>query len=233
MAAEIIVCEQNSPQWLEARRGIPTASMFATVMAKGVGGKGPSLTRATYMRKLAGEIITGEPMENFSNAHMERGHAMEGEARDFYSFITDAEPQLVGFIRNGNVGGSPDSLIGASGLLEIKTALPHILIAYIEADKFPVEHMAQCQGNLWVSEREWLDLSVYWPKMPPFIKRIYRDEEYIATLKSEVARFNDELASLVQRVRWYGDGDKRPANVRAAAERYAHGLGDAIVTTGA
>ena len=99
MPAEIIVCEQNSPEWFEARRGIPTASMFATVMAKGKD-KGPSLTRATYMRKLAGEIITGEPMENYSNAHMERGHSMEGEARDFYAFLTSDPPEQVGFIRH-------------------------------------------------------------------------------------------------------------------------------------
>jgi hypothetical protein len=32
-----------------------------------------SKTRATYMRKLIGEIITGEPSEGFTNAHMERG----------------------------------------------------------------------------------------------------------------------------------------------------------------
>ena len=70
--------------------------MFATVMAIGKGGA-ESKTRATYLRKLAGEIITGEPMENFSNAH--RGHAMEGEGA--IDTVTDADPQLVGFIRNG------------------------------------------------------------------------------------------------------------------------------------
>lgn len=203
MPAEIIACEQNSPEWFRARMGLPTSSMFATVMASGKGGA-ESKTRATYLRKLAGEIITGEPMENYSNAHMERGHLMEGEARDFYAFMAGERPELVGFIRNGQKGGSPDSLVGADGLLEIKTALPHILIGYIEADKFPAEHVAQCQGNLWVSEREWLDLTVYWPKMPSFIKRIYRDEDYIKNLSAEVDKFNDELAQIVERVRSYG-----------------------------
>lgn len=232
MAAEIVDCAQNSEEWLRARMGIPTSSMFATVMASGRGGA-ESKTRASYLRKLAGEIITGEPMESFSNAHMERGHVMEAEARDFYAFMASERPELVGFIRNGQKGGSPDALVGADGLLEIKTAQPYILIGYIEADKFPAEHVAQCQGNLWVSEREWIDLIVYWPKMPPFIKRAYRDEQYIANLSSAVDQFNDELGQIVQRVRWYGDGDKRPMSVRAAAERYAPGLGDAIVTTGA
>lgn len=199
---QIIECDQNSEEWHRARMGIPTASMFATVMASGRGG-GDSKTRTTYMRKLAGEIITGEPMEGFTNKDLDRGHVMEPDARNYYSLITGNTPKLVGFIRNGDKGGSPDALIGDDGLLEIKTALPHILISYIEADKFPSEHMAQCQGNLWVSGRDWLDLVVYWPKMPTFIKRIERDPAYIASLTKGVAEFNAELQSLVARVRAY------------------------------
>src|SRR3569833_1490525 len=126
MTPEIITCEQNSPEWLRARMGIPTASAFGDVLAKGEG-----KTRRTYMLKLAGEIITGEPMESFSNAHTERGHALEEEARDLYIFQTGAELERVGIIRNGRAGCSPDSLIGEDGGLEIKTTLPHLLIETI------------------------------------------------------------------------------------------------------
>ena len=199
---KIIPCEQNSPEWYAARRGLPTASMFATIMAKGR--DGPSLTRRTYMMKLAGEIITGECMENYSNAHMERGKAMEDEARNFYSFMEDVKPQRVGFIVNGPKGCSPDSLIGNNGMLEIKTKLPHLTIECILKDEFPPEHKAQCQGGLWVAERELIDISVYWPKMPPFIKRAARDEVYIKTIANAVAQFNEELAAMVDRVGRYG-----------------------------
>ena len=95
MSPRIIECEQNSPEWYAARLSLPTSSMFGTVMAKGKNG-GESLTRKTrrtYMLKLAGERITGEPMENYSNAYMERGKAMEAEARKYYSFLTDAEAE--------------------------------------------------------------------------------------------------------------------------------------------
>jgi hypothetical protein len=200
---EIFDMAQNSPEWFAARCGIPTASQFATIMAKGNEG-GASKTRATYMRKLAGEIITGIPAESFSNVHTERGHAMEGEARDYYAFLKDAQPERVGFIRNGNVGGSPDSLLGSEGLLEIKTALPHILIEHLQADKFPAEHVAQCQGNLWISGREWIDIIVYWPKMPVLIKRAPRDEVKIAEIKRAVSQFSEELAQLVEFLRGYG-----------------------------
>lgn len=192
-------CDQGTPEWIAARLGIPTASMFATIMAKGEG-----KTRRTYLLKLAGEILTGEPMDSFSNAHMERGHTMEDEARQRYAFLTEADPEQVGFITNGPKGCSPDSLIALDGMLEIKTKLPHLHIECMLRDSFPPEHKAQCQGQLWVAEREWVDLCVYWPKLQPIIKRAYRDEAYITTIAEAVEAFNAELAETVEKVRRYG-----------------------------
>lgn len=203
---QILNCAQGTEEWHLARAGVPTASKFATVMAKGEG-----KTRSKYMRQLAGEIITGKPMESFSNAHTDRGHVMEPEARELYAFATDTVPEQVGFIRNGPKGCSPDSLIGDNGMLEIKTKLPDLLIECLERDEFPSEHRAQCQGALWVAEREWIDIVVYWPAMPVFIKRAHRDEDYITKLSSEIDRFNDELAALVERIRNYGIEQKEAA----------------------
>lgn len=200
---EIVTCDQGTDEWFRARMGIPTASEFATVMAKGRSG-GDSKTRQTYLYKLAGEVITGEPMESFSNAHTERGHALEQEARNLYAFMVDAECERVGFIRSGRKGASPDSLIGGAGMVEIKTKLPHLMIETILRGEFPPEHKAQCQGQLWVAEREWIDIAVYWPGMPLFVTRAVRDEPYIRELSSAVDQFNAELDMIVDRVRAYG-----------------------------
>lgn len=200
---KIVDCAQNSDEWLRARMGMPTASEFATIMAKGRDG-GDSKTRKTYLMKLAGEIVTGEPMENYSNAHMERGKVMEDEARDLYCFTHDVDPQRVGFIVNGPKGCSPDSLIGERGMLEIKTQLPHLLIETHLKGGFPPEHKAQCQGGLWVAEREWIDIAIYWRKLPLFVKRAYRDEAYIAEMSRAVDQFNAELAEVVKRIRALG-----------------------------
>ena len=197
---QIIECDQGSEAWIAARMGIPTASEFATVMAKGRSG-GESKTRATYMRKLAGEILTGKPMDHFGNAHTDRGHEMEPDARNTYSFMRDVEPQLVGFIRNGAKGCSPDSLIGNDGMLEIKTKLPHLQIEALEYQRIPPDHRAQCQGQLWVAEREWIDFVSYWPGLPLLVAREYRDEEYIRQIAEAVDQFNDELGALVERIR--------------------------------
>lgn len=199
MSLQIIDCDQNSPEWISARLGIPTASKFATVMAKGEG-----KTRSEYMRKLAGEIYTGEPSESFSNSHTERGHEFEPLARGEYAFITGNTVKQVGFVRNGNKGASPDSLIGDDGGLEIKTALPHIQIDRLDRDRLPPEYKAQVQGNLWVAEREWWDFVSFWPKLPILNVRVYRDEEYIEAMSDEVDRFNDELAAMVERIGRYG-----------------------------
>lgn len=211
MPAEIIDVEQGSEDWFRARLGIPTASEFHTVMVKnGKGEGGESKTRKAYMLKLAGEILTGEPMESYSNPFMERGKIMEDEARRCYAFMADADPTRVGFIRNGKKGCSPDSLIGSDGLLEIKTKAAHLHIECLLKDEFPPEHKAQCQGALWVAERDWIDIAVYWPKLPLFVKRAYRDNGYIADMAGAVEKFNLELAQLVERARKYGRAETTP-----------------------
>lgn len=196
---QIIDCDQGTPEWFAARLGIPTASAFSTILSSNKEAKDKK-TRTEYMRKLAGEIITGEPMESYSNVHMERGKVQEDEARDLYAFMTDYEPQRVGFIRNGDRGCSPDSLIGEVGGLEIKTALPHIQIDRLLRGTLPAEHKAQVQGNLWLCEREFWDFCSYCPKLPLFVVRVERDEEYIAQLEKAVDQFNAELKQLVETI---------------------------------
>lgn len=192
---EVFTFDQGTPEWHECRRGIPTASEFKSVLAKGEG-----KTRRAYMLRLIGERLTGECAETYTNGHMERGKEMEAEARNVYSFLHDVEPELVGFLRNGDKGASPDSLVGDVGLLEVKTKLPHLQVEVLLGDRLPPEHVAQVQGALWVAEREWLDFVSYWPKLPVFIKRVYRDEPYITKLAAEVAAFNDEMLGLLEKL---------------------------------
>lgn len=199
---EVFPFEQGSPEWFEVRRGIPTASEFAVVMRdKGRSDDGTSLTRTKLLYRLAAEIITGDPCQSYSNAHMDRGKSQEDEARSLYAFLNDDPLQQVGFIKNGPKGASPDSLVGERGGLEIKTKLPELQIETLLKDEFPPAFLAQCQGNIWVCERDWWDLAVYAPRLPLFAKRVYRDEAYIKKLGSAVDRFNEELAQVVERVR--------------------------------
>lgn len=197
---QIFDCEQGSQQWIDCRLGIPTASQFATVMAKGKGG-GESLTRKTYLYKLAGEIITGKQMDSYSNGHTERGHEMEEEARNAYAFMHDVEPVKVGFMRRGEMGASPDSLVGENGLLEIKTKLAHLQIEVLLSGELPSEHRAQVQGQLLISEREYVDFASYWPALPLFVVRVFPDDAYIKNLEQQLKVFNAELRLIVEQIR--------------------------------
>jgi hypothetical protein len=203
MPAEFFDVEQGSAEWHELRRGIPTASMFKVLLVENDTKAG----RTTYLHKLAGERITGVPATSFVNEYMEGGKVAEPEIRRQYAFLRDCEPQQVGFVRNGKAGASPDSMVGDDGLMEAKKAEPHILIPMQlklrdDPKYFPREHYAQCQGNLWIAEAEWIDLIVWaHPKMQPLIARAYRDEPYIQKLRDAVDLFDLELRRLVEKLK--------------------------------
>ena len=187
-------CEQGSREWLMARLGVPSASRFSDVLAKGQG-----ITRKKYLLTLAGEAITGELSEVYTNKHMERGNVMEDEARQAYAFARDVDPASIGFMRRGRIGASPDSLVGEDGLLEIKTKLPALQLEVLERTTLPPEHKAQVQGQLLVSGRDYVDFVSYWPKLPIFIVRVERDEDYIKTLDQALADFIGELDTYITR----------------------------------
>jgi hypothetical protein len=195
---EIFDFAQYSPEWWAIRMGIPTISEFSSILAKGEG-----KTRRKYMLQLAGERITGEPADNFVTAHMERGRIMEAEAREHYMYdVLDVRP--VGFIRRktalGYVGGSPDSLVGADGMLEIKTKLPHLQLDVILQNRLPPEHVPQVQGGLWLTGRKWCDFVSYWPNLPLFRIRVTPDLEYHKQLEVSIDAFNKELNEIVKSI---------------------------------
>jgi hypothetical protein len=202
-----IVCdmEQGTPEWFAARLGRVTCSQLSTVMASGRGG-GESKTRRKYMLQLIGEILTGEKAGSYSNGHMDRGHIMEIEARDLYQLTTGNEVNQVGFVQLGDhVGGSPDGLVGDRGAIEIKSAEPHIHLETLLRGSVPTEHIPQCQGLLYVLDREWIDFISYWPSLPIFIKRVQRDSAVITKIRVAIDSFMEELVDITEQIKRIGD----------------------------
>lgn len=190
---EIFNFEQGTPEWHAIRCGIATASCFSDILAKGAG-----KTRRTYMLKLAGERITGNPSDSYSNANMERGHEQEDVARSLYVEHSGNAVVKCGFMKDEYLGYSPDGLVGDDGLIEIKTKFAHLQAAVLLDDKVPSEHIAQIQGGLMISNRKFLDFVSYCPGMPIFIKRVLRDEKYISELRGEIIKFEIELREIVE-----------------------------------
>lgn len=207
---EIFSCAQRSDEWRQMRCGIVTASVMSDVMAGSRDGGSDGATRKSLLYNLAGEILCGEPAENFTSKAMERGIEMEPLAREDYAFRRGADLEQVGFVRrtlaNGIViGCSPDSLVGEDGVLEIKTMKPDLLIRIAERGTFPTEHRAQVHGSLWVTGRKWCDLVIFYrgmPVTPTF--RVERDDVYIRQLSDAVEVFDWELKKLVEKMRNMG-----------------------------
>lgn len=198
---QIFDCEQGTPEWLSARAGVLSASVFGVTMMKGRGG-GPSETRNKLLYQLAAERITGEPCPQWGgNEHTERGKVMEAQVRDLYEATSELPVRQIGFARRGMIGASPDSLVGDDGLLEIKTKLPHLQIDAVLAGVLPTEHQAQVQGQLLVTGRQWCDFRSYWPGLPQLKVRVYRDLEFMSMLNTAIRQFNAELDSLVAKIR--------------------------------
>lgn len=203
--------EQGSEEWNALRRGLPTASVFGTIMASGTDGE-DAKTRTKLLYRLAGELLTGETAETFRNSAMDRGIEMEPEARKAYARGTFEKVTRVGFVRrtiynplgdNLVVGASPDSLVGDDRTLEIKTMIPELLIPVADkgAAGFPTRFRAQCQGSLWVTGRRSCDLMIYYRGMPVAPKfTLERDEEFIRKIRDAVEGFSYDLRQLVKRI---------------------------------
>lgn len=193
--------EQGSAEWLNLRCGIVTMSEIHCLLIDGKHSSKLGVSAFSYMNQLIGERICGEPDDAFKgNRNTDRGHEWEGKGRALYEQQKGVQCEQVAIILNHGCGYSPDSLVGANGLCEIKTKLPKIQVEVILSGEVPNEHIAQCQGGLWVSEREFIDFVSYWPGMPLFVKRVYRDEIMIKKMAARVKIFYEILEKRLEAV---------------------------------
>lgn len=197
----ILTMEQGSPEWLQARLGIATASELDCLLVAGKGEGGFGVAAYTYMDQIIGERITGEAAElPFQTKATIRGHEQEIVALGLYEALEEVSVKSAGIILHHGMGYSPDGLVNNDGLIEIKTKLPKFQVGVILSGEVPKEHVTQCQSGLWISEREWIDFISYWPGMPLFVKRMYRDEVLIRKMQERVKTFYEILEDRMNRV---------------------------------
>jgi hypothetical protein len=188
--------EQGSEAWLALRNGLPTASEFSKLVTS----KGdPSKSLQPFAEKLACDKYAGKDTAAWEgNKFTARGTEIEPEARLAYVMSTDLSVDTVGFITDDLIlwGCSPDAEVGDEGLLEIK-CLPkahYKAISHIQATgKAPSDYQVQCQGQLAVTERKWVDLMYYHPDLPSKTVRIYPDEKIQKQLVAQRALLYVEI----------------------------------------
>jgi len=198
-----IQCEQYSPEWWEARRGVPTASNFAKLITPT--GK-PSTQAAQYMFELLAESVIGEDeTQTEPSEWMLRGTELEAEARDWYSMKVGAEVEEVGFVLHDSetFGCSPDGIIaerpvakpfGLQAGLEIKCPKASTHLAYLSKGELPPIYAPQVHGQLLATGfSRWVFIS-YHPSFAPFIIEV-TPNEYTAKLKVAVEKFVTDMAA--------------------------------------
>jgi len=194
--------EQRTDDWFAARIGKVTASRVADVVAKTKSGY--SASRDNYMAQLVCERLTGKPAESFSNAAMQWGTETEPLARAAYEAKMNVLVDEVGFIDHPSIvnsGASPDGLVGADGLIEIKCPNTATHIDTLLSQTVPKKYADQIFWQMACTGRDWCDFVSYDPRLPSdlqlFIKRIPRDDKYIQLLEAEVIEFLTETAHKV------------------------------------
>jgi hypothetical protein len=193
--------EQGSPEWLDARRGMVTASVVGKLVTPTGRVAANDCSRALTL-ELAAERITGTSEYVFVNADMERGNEVEPLARDLYASHYGRPVTQVGFMVEDkwgfSIGYSPDGLVGDDGLIEVKGPRAKKHLKTIVENRVPTEWVAQVQCGLLVSGRQWCDYLTYFGGMPMYPIRVHADPKWqdaIVLAATELERAVTEITN--------------------------------------
>lgn len=198
--------EQGSEAWRLARVGCVTASRIADIIARTK--MGYSASRANYAAELIVERLTGTPQDGgYLNAAMQWGIDHEADARAAYEFHADVDVAPGGFVLHPRIpmaGASPDGLVGADGLVEIKCPLTATHLDTLEGRTVPNKYIVQMQWQMACADRHWCDFVSFDPRLPQhlrlFVARIHRDAGIVADLEREAIAFLAEIEGRLARL---------------------------------
>jgi hypothetical protein len=185
---------QNTDDWLDYRMGKITSSCFGEVMANEGNAFGDPAK--DYALQLALVRITGVRYEStFTNSHMERGHEQEPLARMLYEDTFFCDVDNGGWFDCGNIGCSPDGLVGTDGEIEIKSVTAKVHYANVKRNNIDPTYKWQIYGNLKYTGRQWIDFVSFCDEYPVgkklFVYRVHRSEcdDVFARLERRLADF--------------------------------------------
>lgn len=198
--------EQRTDEWFAARLGKVTASRVADLMATTKTGYAAS--RDNLMAQLVIERLTNHQQESYTNASMQWGTEQEPFARAAYEIATGQMVDECGFVPHPTIadaGASPDGLVGADGLVEIKCPNTAGMIDALLTQTVPGKYNTQMQMQMACTGRAWCDYVVFDPRMPAkaqlFIKRVPRDPDFIKKMEAEIVKFLGELDAKVNQLK--------------------------------
>jgi putative phage-type endonuclease len=199
---------QGTEEWFQQRLGKVTASRISDVIAKTK--TGISTSRQNYLIQLVSERLTGKKAESYTNQAMQDGIEREPIARKLYESKTNSIVTEVGFFDHPvikNSGASPDGAVNSeeegkyAGLIEIKCPIETTHTNTLMSKSVPTKYIPQMQWQMACTNARWVDFISFNPNFPDelqvFIKRLDRDDDYIAELETEVIKFLEEVEQTI------------------------------------
>ena len=200
--------EQRTDEWFQQRLGKVTASRISDVIAKTK--TGISTSRQNYLIQLVSERLTGKKTDSYTNQAMQDGIEREPIARKLYESKTNSIVTEVGFFDHPvikNSGASPDGAVNSeeegkyAGLIEIKCPIETTHTNTLMSKSVPTKYIPQMQWQMACTNARWVDFISFNPNFPDelqvFIKRLDRDDDYIAELETEVIKFLEEVEQTI------------------------------------
>jgi hypothetical protein len=202
---------QGSPDWMALRIGRIGGSRVADLLTEGRSGA-ESLTRRKYKNEIIRERLTGLKLNSFKTPAMQRGIDLEPLARAWYEVKHNVFVDQVAIVKHPTIQDaqcSPDGIIFADKpyLIEIKVPSPeNHLDNILTGGKQLEQYIDQAMWQLaCMPEMEFCDIVSFDPEMPDhlkgFVKRIYRDDEYIKTMEDKVILFLQEVETTINNLK--------------------------------
>ena len=170
---------QRSEEWQQQRRGKLTASNLGAAL-----GQVTYVSRLqAYRRAVGTDTFTGNAATNWGIAH-------EPMALRAYSTHTGYEVIATGLHQHPTLewcAGSPDGLVGADGIVEVKC--PYYQQTKGPHQSIPLHYYLQMQQLLQCTSRQWCDYVCYCGAHGMSLFRVLRDDILFEDLMGDMQKF--------------------------------------------
>ena len=199
---------QGSEAWHAVRLGKITASRLGDLMKKTKYGESTYKTR--LRTELSIERLTGKSASNVvMNQAMRDGVEREPDARKLFEAVTGKDVALCGSFNHPdivNTSASPDGLIrGEDAILEIKCPTHVTHVKNLMADGMDKRYLFQVQWQIACTESTHGYFASYHPDFPGELRlkwvKVERDDDVIAQIATEVAKFDIEVEDLINDIK--------------------------------
>lgn len=192
--------EQGTPEWLQSRCGLLTASRMNDALPGAKGAE--SEKRKNLKLELLAERFTGKPTFFFANYAMQWGTDNEPGARTTYEEFTGRTVQQCGLSISTEIeffGASVDGMV-EDGLIEIKCPTSQTFFKWVIEGVIPEQHKPQMLAQMAVTGRKWCDFVAFDPRFPAeqdlFIRRFTPHQAEIDGIKKAAQQFLQEVSAM-------------------------------------